>query len=289
MHAKSNGFKIALVFVMLAALAVATGTATYAWFSSNSVVETDMASGRSGTDEVKLLVSSSGGGSFRGAEEASIEQVNKTKTDNLMPVSTADLSHFVYNTGTVQGEAVHFEKVKDEQYYYNGRIYLQAVAEDRDKSERMALYLDNASENGGEFLQNTKGSIANAARLGLTFDDDNKVILRLSEENNAKSEQAGDTVIDGTRLSTGQVIDSSGSSLKAVKDPSVALKEYLAGDNGLGEGATEPLLLMELNRIYTVDIYFYLEGCDPDCSDVTQLGKTDFHLAFYGVLTEGGR
>ena len=66
MHANSNGFKIALVFAMLAALAVATGTATYAWFSSNSVVETDMASGRSGTDEVRLLVSSSGGGSFRG-------------------------------------------------------------------------------------------------------------------------------------------------------------------------------------------------------------------------------
>lgn len=289
MHTKRNVFRAAVIAGMLLLLAASTGAATYAWFSSNSIVKTDVVSGRSSTDEVKLLISSSGGSSFRGDKEASITQVNKQKTDKLMPVSTADLSHFVYNTGSIQGDAAFFEKVKEEQYYYHGRIYIQAVAENHGKNERMQLYLDNDSENGGAFLQNTKGSIANAARLGLVFEDGDKVILRLSEDSNAKNERAGDTILNGSKLSAGQVIDSSGSSLKAVKDPSVALKDYLAGDSGLGEGAEKPLFSMELNRIYEVDIYFYLEGCDPDCSDVTQLGKTDFHLAFYGVLTEGGR
>jgi hypothetical protein len=44
-------------------------------------------------------------------------------------------------------------------------------------------------------------------------------------------------------------------------------------------------MYLELNQIYAVDIYFYLEGCDPDCSDSVSLDGADLHLAFYGVLT----
>lgn len=44
---------------------------------------------------------------------------------------------------------------------------------------------------------------------------------------------------------------------------------------------------MELNRIYTVDVYFYLEGCDPDCSDGLSYQTADIHLAFYGVIDRG--
>ena len=47
------------------------------------------------------------------------------------------------------------------------------------------------------------------------------------------------------------------------------------------------LLEMELNRIYTVDVYFYLEGCDPDCSDSVSDQEADIHLAFYGVIDRG--
>ena len=47
-----------------------------------------------------------------------------------------------------------------------------------------------------------------------------------------------------------------------------------------------PLMYMELNRIYTVDVYLYIEGCDPDCSDSIGLQEADLHLAFYGILEE---
>ena len=46
----------------------------------------------------------------------------------------------------------------------------------------------------------------------------------------------------------------------------------------------KPLLQMELNRVYKLDIYFYLEGCDPDCSSSVELDEADLYLAFYGVL-----
>ena len=50
----------------------------------------------------------------------------------------------------------------------------------------------------------------------------------------------------------------------------------------------KPLLTMEVNRIYPVDIYFYLEGCDPDCSNSIQYSTVDLQLGFYGVLSQEG-
>ena len=43
------------------------------------------------------------------------------------------------------------------------------------------------------------------------------------------------------------------------------------------------LLEMAPGRSYPVDIYFYLEGCDPDCSDDISYQGVELHLAFYGV------
>ena len=44
---------------------------------------------------------------------------------------------------------------------------------------------------------------------------------------------------------------------------------------------------MELGKIYTVDVYFYLEGCDPDCSDSVSFDQSELYLGFYGVLSQG--
>jgi len=40
---------------------------------------------------------------------------------------------------------------------------------------------------------------------------------------------------------------------------------------------------MNLNQIYTIDIYFYIEGCDPDCSSQIQYSTSDLQLGFYGI------
>lgn len=45
----------------------------------------------------------------------------------------------------------------------------------------------------------------------------------------------------------------------------------------------QTLLTMQLNKIYTVDIYFYIEGCDPDCSSQIQYSTADLQIGFYGV------
>ena len=279
--------KIAYITVVTAVIALSLSAATYAWFSSNSVVQTNFVSGRTDKDTVELQISSAGGSSFKGEEKAPVTQVNSYSATELLPVSTADLSNFVYSAGTVQDAAVHFEKVEKERYYYHGRVYLQAVAENHTQNSKLALYLDTAADNGGEMFQNMKGYMANAARLGLTFDGGQAKILRVSEDHNPTQNRVMNTVLNGTQLKDGQVIDSAGSTLKATADPSEAIADYTVGAEGLVDSSQKELFTMELNQIYTVDIYFSMEGCDPDCSEITQLDELDMHLAFYGVLIEG--
>jgi len=279
--------KTAYTLITSLAVIVSLTSATYAWFSANSIVRTNRVVGRSGTDQVVLQVSQTGGENFRGAYETGLVQVNSTNTGFLLPVSTSDLTNYVYNAGTVEQTAVSFVKVTGERYYYHGRVYLRATAEGHSENARLALYLDGA-ESGGSLVKNAKGYLVNAARLGLTFDGGNRKILRLSEEANPEKDRTLNTVLNGNALSAGQVIDSSGSTFQAVTDPSEPLARYMVGTDGLtGNGTISPLLNMELNRVYAVDVFFYLEGCDPDCTDVTRMDELDLHLAFYGVLTEG--
>jgi hypothetical protein len=275
------------IFWVITALALLlSGTAaTYAWFTTNRTVSTDSVSGRSGTDSVALEISQTGGSSFRAEDEAAIVQVNDTSAEYLLPVSTADLQNFVYAPSTQDGMAAHFQLVEDEKYYYHGRVYIRAAAEGQ-ATGTMALYLDQISATGGEMVQAQDGNLLNAARLGLTFNEADGMIFRLSQDTNAAGEQARNTLLGGAVLGDDQVLGYSGGTVTAVADPAVDLDTYsISIVNNTVTLPDQPLMYLELNQIYAVDIYFYLEGCDPDCSDSVSLDGADLHLAFYGVLT----
>ncbi|MBR6477025.1 MAG: hypothetical protein IKS85_01125 [Lachnospiraceae bacterium] len=278
-----TGFSI----ITTLALLLSFTAATYAWFSSNSVVNTDRVTGRSGTDSVELQISKTGGNDFQGGKEAALLQVNVSSSELLMPVSTADLKTFVSSPGMVDGQAIFFERIQGEKYIYHGRIYLRAASKGHGENARLALYLDHSKAAGGELFTGMHGLIANAARLGLTFDGGSTVIMRLSEASNPSDQQVMNAVVNGVEVKPGQVINGTADPMQIVADPSVPLAKHMVGENGLaGDASVKPLMLMELNRIYAVDVYFYLEGCDPDCSDVTKLDSLNLHLAFYGVLME---
>ena len=280
-------FRLWALGVTMIAAALALSAATYAWFTTNRLVNTDRATARSGTDTLELQISSAGGNDFQALKEAPIIQVNRTELTELMPVSTADLQSFVYNRLTEDKIAESFRTVTEEQYYYHGRIYLRAVAQGDNVGGRMALYLDEDNEAGGALAQSDGGMVLNAARLGLTFDGGNPSIFYLSNVSNPENKQIRNTRINGEILGDGQVLKSSGGTLSAVADPSIPLADrtIIMNDSGAVLPAA-PLLYMNLNQIYTVDIYFYIEGCDPDCSNSIGLDELDLHLAFYGILEE---
>ena len=76
--------------------------------------------------------------------------------------------------------------------------------------------------------------------------------------------------------------------VQVVKDPSASVSDYTVTfqNNGI-QLPGKSLLTMELGKIYTVDVYFYLEGCDPDCSDSVSFDQSELYLGFYGVLSQG--
>ena len=279
--------KIFGITVTLLLLFVSLTAATYAWFTSNRIVNTDRVSSRSGSETLTLQVSQTGGNNFRGSEEAAIVQVNKTVRTELLPVSTADLKTFVYNPATLAGKASEFQVVKNENYYYHGRVYLMAKAEGQPEGSRMALYFDQTEKSGGSLVTSQKGLLLNAARMGLTFDGKTPLIFRLSNKTNSKNNQVRNTVLNGKTLGDNKVLSGTGGTIRQANDPAVSISDYsISMNNGSTALPDKPLLYMELNRVYTVDIYFYLEGCDPDCSDSVKLNGADLHLSFFGILTE---
>lgn len=262
--------------------------ATLAWFTANRAVQTNIATARTGDETLELQISSSGGSGFKSVETAQITQINQTNSEILLPVSTADLNSFVYAPFTKDGKASAFKKVDDEANYYHGRVYLRAEGEGWPEGSRMNLYLDQSDGLLGDAAD---GYLLNASRLGLIFDGDtsNPIILRLSESENPENAQIYNTEVNGKILGKNQVLGYNDSGVFAVGDPSVSISEYTIdfSENQM-KLPSRTLVSMELGKIYPVDIYFYLEGCDPDCSESIQLNEAELHLAFYGVLDQEG-
>lgn len=262
--------------------------ATLAWFTANRAVQTNTATARTGDETLELQISSSGGSSFKSVETAQITQINQTNSEILLPVSTADLNSFVYAPFTKDGKASAFKKVDDEANYYHGRVYLRAEGEGWPEGSRMNLYLDQSDGLLGEAAD---GYLLNASRLGLIFNGDtsNPIILRLSESENPENAQIYNTEVNGKILGKNQVLGYNDSGVFAIEDPSVSISEYTIdfSENQM-KLPSRVLMSMELGKIYPVDIYFYLEGCDPDCSESIQLNEAELHLAFYGVLDQEG-
>lgn len=272
--------------VTILAMIIVVTFATYAWFTSNRTVATDTATTRTGNEELTLEISEQGAGAFSAVEEAKIVQVNQTNREYLLPVSTNNLQNFVSNQTTVENEARSFYLVENEENYYHGRVYLRASAQGMQSGTTLALYLDQDSEAGGAVVSAQSGELMNSARLGLMFNNDlqSSVIFRFGDAYNSSGD-SGNTFLNGNQLGDAEVLSWNGQSAVRVADPSVTLNQYTIQMTDTAVTLPEkPLLYMEYNQIYQVDIFFYIEGCDPDCSESTYFDGGDLHLAFYGVI-----
>lgn len=247
-------------------------SATFAWFTANREVGTDRVTARAGSNELDLEVSQNGGEDFRAA--ANNEVPLKAQTAPLMPVSTADLKSFVYNSRTVDDFAEDFLPTQDESFYYHDTIYLRAKAEGMPSGTKVALYLDKTP-----IVENLEGELITAARLGLTFDEASPVIITLSDVN----EGTGNTRPGGVAIGDGQVLSYNSGNVTAAKDPAISLTDVQLSPNDTP--GKQPIATLELNHIYAVDIFFYLEGCDPDCtSEKVAMDSAALTLAFYGMM-----
>lgn len=263
--------------------------ATFAWFAHNKTVDTGKAAARSGNENVLLQLSTEGGDSFSPEKQVSILQVNNADKTDLMPVSTADLKTFVTNSHTEAGIAENFAIVGNEEGIYHGRVYLRAKAEGDSRGKAMDLYLDQTEASGGR-LVDADSELLNASRLGIVISGEGKeagTIFYLSNRNSSGDKQVYNTRINGQILGKGKVLDGSAGEVRVAEDPAVSLDSRALSESGEGYVLPgKPLMTIEVNRIYRVDVYFYLEGCDPDCSDAVAFDPSGMHLAFFGTVKE---
>ena len=279
-----------------AVFAAATLTAaTYAWFSANRKVETETVTARTGTADLELQISRQDGDDFspetiKDEDGVAYNQVDLEPLGSrvLMPVSTADLKTFLYSPSTAEGEATENTLVVPSQQeladiIYHDTIYLRLWDNGTlSDNATVNLYLDDPGIEQSDAQQASESPLLSAARLGLVIGD-TFLILRYSEdEKNAES----NTLLNGQRLAPGQVLTQENNIVKATDIPAEhqgLLSEFQYSESNL---TPRPILVgMEPGTIYPLDIYFYLEGCDPDCGDTAQKQQAGLGLAFYEALT----
>lgn len=260
--------KMVYFTVMFLSAALAFAAATYAWFSVNEQVETSRITAETGKQDLELQISRT---NFNPAPNQQVEL--KAPTNVLLPVSTADLNTFVYNPITNGDIADRFLPAA-ETLYYHDTVYLRAKGTEVSKDIQLELYLDDKVN----IAQNISGELLTAARLGLRLMDEASGsstfrILSLSDEN----EGNGNTRLDGVDIAPGNVITLRGDTPVAVPDPAIPIASVMA------QAARTPIATMEQDKVYRVDIYFYIEGCDPDCTDEkVGLDRAALQLGFYG-------
>lgn len=243
---------------------------TFAWFTNNQKVGTNQVHTRAGSDLLELEISRSDT-PFRA--ERNNEMTIPAYTGELLPVSTADLSAFFYNPITENDQAKRFERVTDESMYYHEKIYLR-VTDKGMTNTSVELYLDNTDV---PIVETVDGELLTAARLGLRLEG-KPTILSLSDVNQGNS----NTIVNNVPIGSDEVLGYSDSlgNIIAVKDPSIPLENVQVTKNG--EAGKQPLGTMTPGVVYGLDIYFYLEGCDPDCTnEIVAKDSAAMNLAFY--------
>lgn len=283
---KKTNRKTAYLTIAAALVALLlVSVATYAWFTSNQSVRTTRADARTGQADVQLLISEYGGSQFTNAISCYIPQVNQANREYLLPVSTADLTTFLFNSMTPDGFASSFSLDTNEEHIFHGRVYLKAQMSGENISRKMAVYLEKSTTTGGELVQGGNGLLQRAGRLGISVEGQQPTIFSLTTQQSDASQQARNTKVNGEVLQDGYVLTYANNTVTPVLDPALPLQTYVVdGDQPSATYPDKPLFVLDNGQIYPVDIYFYLEGCDPDCSDAVSLDGLDLHLAFFGVV-----
>ena len=284
-HARRARAYIALVMVVLAAT---LGAATYAWFTSNMKVNTNSVSVHSDTSKLVLELGDADAGSWSQQGDASLA-TNASGSVTLYPVSTFDLNGFAACAqSNAAGDATVFEQAKDDgSAYYHGWIDLRPAVTGTGASKvkgKVNLYLAESLT-----PQGTDAELLRAARVGIKVSSGSQVLAtnifeldssdsghRAEHPTTAPAGLAGYT--DGMLLGwqNGQLACGA----NVTQDPAALTLDT-------SETATRPqnsLAALALGQTYRLDVYYYIEGTDPDSADYLHKDPGTLHLALFATL-----
>lgn len=277
----------AFVLVVIVAVLIA---ATYAWFTSNAVVNTNSVSVHS--DESKLVVELGDASADRWSSEGDVAfSSNSPNPLTLYPVSTFDLEGFVECTRTDdRGRAVHFEKAEDGQHFYHGWVDVRANVTGSGASKAAGtvnVYLGDTLAPEGA---NTE--LLKATRVGIKLSRNGQVIqsryFTLDDSAGSHRSEHPVTAPSLPGYSEGMLLGWEDGELTCANDNAQDYTTYLMRSD---ENATRPqnaLLAMDLGQTYRMDVYYYIEGTDLDSADYLYNDIGILHVDLFAVLDGQG-
>lgn len=259
-------------------LAVTLTSATYAWFTVNAVTNVEPLEDSVGQGDMNLLISSSPDGPF----DRQCQLKLQGNPEEMIPVSTADLNRFYEASAqNTKGIASLYRDVTDklDTLAVHGKVYLKSEYGDCD------VYLRRTSLDFG-----TDAQMLSAMRFGMKINTRagmvNK-IFRLDDLGNT-----GGAVSQVTIAQQGSVVSSAdtGGAASLTSDPSVALTDYLAVENGnddeMPRKGSQSLCRLSSDEVASVEFWLYLEGCDENCVNQVQQRNAAIKFGFAGVPVE---
>ena len=284
-HARRARAYIALVMV---ALAATLGVATYAWFTSNMKVNTNSVSVHSDTSKLVLELGDASRGSWSQQGDVSLVS-NASGTVTLYPVSTFDLNGFAACAqNNSAGDASVFEQAKDNgSAYYHGWIDLRPTITGMGASKvkgKVSLYLAESL-----VPQGTDAELLRAARVGIKISSGNQVlatnIFELdSSDGGHRGEHPATAPAGLAGYTDGMLLGWQNGQLACGAD---VKQDPAAFTLDTSETATRPqnaLATLALGQAYRLDIYYYIEGTDPDSADYLHQDSGTLHLALFATL-----
>lgn len=284
-HARRARFYIALVMV---ALAATLGAATYAWFTSNMKVNTNSVSVHSDTSKLVLELGDADAGSWSQTGDASLSST-ASGAATLYPVSTFDLNGFAACAqNNASGDATVFEQAKDNgSAYYHGWIDLRPTITGTGAGKvtgKVVLYLAESL-----VPQGVDAELLRAVRVGIKISSGSQVlatnIFELdSSDSGHRGEHPATVPADLPGYTDGMLLGWQNGQLacgaNVTQDPTAFTLDT-------GETAARPqnaLATLALGQTYRLDIYYYIEGTDPDSADYLHQDPGTLHLALFATL-----
>lgn len=249
--------RIYLIIVNLVVVLIVLTIGTYAWFTQQNFVYTEMYSAKVEGGDAELLISLVENGNY----DIECDLIPENIPEKLYPVSTNDLYNF-FKPLQVNGEGIvaNYQNAKVEDSVIYGTLYLKA-------DEECNLYIDP-----DEFEVSVIDNLAVGLRLGIEIDD--KILIFNVDKNDngdAKLTIAKDNSV---------VMGINGSEPIYVSDPSVSLEEY-SYDN-----KTSVLATLKKDEPMPLRYWIYIEGCDKNCVNNIQGAEVLIKFAFVGEKNE---
>lgn len=278
----------ACIVLVMVALAATLGAATYAWFTNNMKVNTNSVSVHSDTSKLVLELGDADAGSWSQQGDASLASTASGAV-TLYPVSTFDLNGFAACAqNNSAGDATVFERAKDNgSAFYHGWIDLRPTITGTGANKvkgKVSLYLAESL-----VPQGADAELLRAARVGIKISSGSQVLAtNIFELDSSDSGHRGEhpmTVPAGLAgYADGMLLGWQNGQLacgaNVTQDPAAFTLDA-------GETAERPqnsLATLALGQAYRLDIYYYIEGTDPDSADYLHQDPGTLHLALFATL-----